>query len=80
MLKTMRLLLPACALLVGALMLGAAPGWARGFVFDEATNQEMARRLGIPVYFALPDTARARLPKSIDSTESATWPIVTSRT
>ena len=33
-------------------------GWAKDFAFDEKTNQEMARRLKIPVYFAVPNSAR----------------------
>jgi hypothetical protein len=58
----------ACAcVLVAALAAGQAQ--AKDFAFDEKTNQEMARRLKIPVYFAVPNSARAALPKSIETTD-----------
>ncbi len=52
-------------LLFGAVQ-SAAPGAARQFTFDESVNKDVARKLGIPVYFALPASARAPLPSDID--------------
>ncbi len=40
-----------------------APAPAATFTFDEKSNQEMAKKLKIPVYFAVPASARAELPK-----------------
>jgi hypothetical protein len=48
---------------------GAGPARAKDFAFDEKTNQEIARRLKIPVYFAVPNSARAALPKSIETSD-----------
>jgi hypothetical protein len=45
----------------------ATPARAKEFAFDEKVNQEMARRLKIPVYFALPNSARGALPNTIDT-------------
>lgn len=43
---------------------------ARGeFTFSEKSNAEMARRLNIPVYFAVPPSARAELPAPINTTD-----------
>ena len=47
--------------------LSATPARAKEFTFDEKVNKEMARRLKIPVYFAVPNSARGALPKSIDT-------------
>jgi hypothetical protein len=47
--------------------LSATPARAKDFTFDEKVNQEMARKLKIPVYFAVPAGARAALPKNIDT-------------
>ena len=49
--------------------LSAKPAQAKEFTFDEKVNQEMARRLKIPVYFAVPDSARGDLPKSIETSD-----------
>jgi hypothetical protein len=57
-----------CALLL-AVAVSAGPALAKDFAFDEKTNQEMARRLKIPVYFAVPNSARAALPKSIETSD-----------
>ena len=57
-----------CAFLLAAAM-SAGPALAKDFAFDEKTNQEMARRLKIPVYFAVPNSARAALPKSIETSD-----------
>jgi hypothetical protein len=66
MLKTTRLVLLASILAFASLTHpdGAA---AKEFVYDAKTNQQIAKRLGIPVYFALPDSARVVLPNTIDT-------------
>src|SRR5687767_14324142 len=43
----------------------AAPQ-TKTFTYDEKVNDQMAKKLKIPVYFALPASARATLPASID--------------
>src|SRR5690606_40351755 len=45
------------------------PAAAKEFVFDEKVNAQIAKRLGIPVYFTLPESARIELPESIDTTD-----------
>jgi hypothetical protein len=42
---------------------------AKEFTYDPKVNQEIARRLNIPVYFALPASARAALPRDIDTAD-----------
>lgn len=42
---------------------------AAEFTYNEAVNQEIAKKLGIPVYFAVPESARAPLPSSIDTSD-----------
>jgi len=67
MLRATGRVLLAWALAVSGLALAAGPLTANEFVFDETVNAAMARRLAIPVYFALPESARARLPQVIDT-------------
>ena len=57
------------ARLAWAFLLVAGPAQAKDFTFDEKVNQEMARRLKIPVYFAVPNSARGALPKSIETSD-----------
>jgi hypothetical protein len=38
--------------------LTAAPAWAKDFSYDEKTNKQIADKLKIPVYFAVPNSAR----------------------
>jgi hypothetical protein len=45
----------------------ATAAWSKDFTFDEKANAELARKLRIPVYFAVPATARAPLSKSIET-------------
>jgi hypothetical protein len=60
--------LPVSLLLAAAsLTLTAPPAGAKQFAFDEKTNQQMARLLNIPVYFTVPDSARAPLPADIET-------------
>ncbi len=42
---------------------------AKEFTFNEKSNANIARKLRIPVYFALPESARAPLPAKIDTTD-----------
>jgi len=65
MLKPARLFLPSAIALATWLALGPTSIGAKEFTFDQTVNQQMARRLGIPVYFAVPASARAVLPKDI---------------
>jgi hypothetical protein len=60
---------------IGRFMLGlaaigvaltAAPAWSKDFAYDEKTNQQIASKLKIPVYFAVPNSARAPLAKNFD--------------
>ncbi len=43
---------------------------AKTFTFDEKVNEQMAQKLKIPVYFAVPASARAKLPDTIDTTDT----------
>jgi hypothetical protein len=53
---------------IGAL--GAtAPASAKEFTFDEKVNASMAKKLGVPVYFTVPASARAPLPANIETTD-----------
>jgi hypothetical protein len=63
---------PRWALVAPVLFLAAltaAPLGAAEFDYSPRTNREVAERLAIPVYFAVPDSARARLPRRIDTTD-----------
>ena len=66
--KTMKLLVFLLTLAAGA-ALSAPPVASKDFTFDEKANAEIARRLNIPVYFAVPASARGALPKNIDTTD-----------
>ncbi len=53
------------ALLALLALAGAAPAPAKDFTFDEKVNERMAKKLNIPVFFAVPASARAKLPDDI---------------
>lgn len=58
--------------LAAALALAAictAPAGAAEFTFDEKVNDSMAKKINIPVFFAVPARARAPLPPKIDTTD-----------
>lgn len=55
------------AFAAASVAIGATTAWSKDFTFDEKVNAEMARKLNIPVYFALPASARGALPKSIET-------------
>ena len=48
--------------------LGAASVAAKDFTFDEKVNERMAKKLDIPVFFAVPASARVDLPDDIKTT------------
>lgn len=47
-------------------MVGAPLAVSKEFTFDDKSNKDIARRLNIPVYFAVPNSARLPLSKTID--------------
>jgi hypothetical protein len=57
------------ALATAGLALTATAARSKDFTFDEKTNKEIANRIKIPVYFAVPASARAPLPKSIETSD-----------
>ncbi len=60
-----------CRAVLALLAIGMAfvnPAASKDFTFDEKTNKEVARKLKIPVFFAVPASSRADLP-SIDTTD-----------
>jgi len=61
--------LGAIAAAAMGLVAGLSPLAAAEFTFNEKTNQELAKRLNIPVYFAIPGSARATLPKTFNTTD-----------
>ena len=48
-------------------VLSAPPVASKEFTYDEKVNKDMARRLNIPVYFAVPGSARIALPNTLDT-------------
>jgi hypothetical protein len=67
--KSMHVLAFALGLAAAGTALSAPPVASKEFTFDEKANKELARRLNIPVYFAVPASARGALPKNIDTTD-----------
>src|SRR5262245_39677063 len=63
------LLRMALAVGTASALLWASAASAKDFTYDEKANQEMARRLKIPVYFAVPTSARAKLPNTVNTTD-----------
>jgi hypothetical protein len=57
-----------CCAAIGVLLSPRA-SLAKDFTFNEKVNQDMAKKLKIPVYFAVPASARATLPKDIKTTD-----------
>jgi hypothetical protein len=56
-------------LVLSGALLAAAPAQAKEFTYNEKTNKTLARKLGIPVYFALPASARGPIPADIKTTD-----------
>jgi hypothetical protein len=67
--KTMQLTAFVLGLAAAGSALSAPPAASKEFTYDEKVNKEMARRLNIPVYFAVPSSARGALPKNIDTSD-----------
>jgi hypothetical protein len=67
--KTMNVLAFVLSIAAAGSVLGAPPAVSKDFTYDEKVNAEMARRLKIPVYFALPASARLALSKTIDTSD-----------
>jgi hypothetical protein len=67
MLKATRFLLASLVFVAASLTLGPVPADAKQFTFDDKTNKQMARLLNVPVFFTVPDSARAALPSEIDT-------------
>jgi hypothetical protein len=65
----MRLFQLFVLLAAGGAALGPTPIAAKDFTFDEKVNQQMARKLKIPVFFAVPASARAKIPKDIKTSD-----------
>lgn len=59
----------AFACCVAAVGLSWQNAGAAEFTFNEKVNADMAKKLKIPVYFAVPASARATLPKDIKTTD-----------
>jgi hypothetical protein len=63
-------LLRAAAIIAAAgIAATAVPVQAAEFTYSEKTSKDMARRLDMPVYLAVPASARLTLPKSIATTD-----------
>jgi hypothetical protein len=67
--KTMNVLAFVLSLAAAGTVLSAPPVASKEFAFDEKANKELARRLNIPVFFAVPASARISLPKTIETTD-----------
>jgi hypothetical protein len=66
-LNALRKIAIAAAVLAAA---HAAPASAKDFTFSQKANDRLAKKLNIPIYFALPASARADLPKSFNTTDT----------
>lgn len=66
MTKAVRIVRILSLAIAAALVLGSASAGAAEFTYDAKVNKRVARRLNIPVFFALPASARAALPGNID--------------
>lgn len=68
--KTVKRSVGRLAVLVGVTAaLSFASAGAAEFTYDEKVNEQMAKKLNIPVFFAVPASARAPLPKDINTTD-----------
>jgi hypothetical protein len=66
--RRVKIPLAAIAMLVVAGSVAIAPpAGSREFAYDEKANREFARRLNIPVYFAVPSSARGEVPKNAEA-------------
>lgn len=67
--KTINVLAFVLSIAAAGSVLGAPPAVSKDFTYDEKVNAEMARRLKIPVYFALPASARLALSKTVETSD-----------
>lgn len=66
---TRRVLPHGAVAIVAGVVLASTPLGAAEFTYNDKTNADIARKLDMPVYFAVPATARLTLPKSINTTD-----------
>jgi hypothetical protein len=59
----------AAVAVAAALAANVAPLRAAEFVYNEKTNQDIAKKLAMPVFFAVPASARLTLPKTFNTTD-----------
>ncbi len=57
------------SLLLASSVACVSPAEAKEFTYDAKVNERMAKRIKIPVYFAIPASARISLPSNIDITD-----------
>ena len=67
--KSMNLLALAVGLAVAGTLANAPPVSSKEFTYDDKVNKEMAKKLNIPIFFAVPASARLPLPKTIETTD-----------
>lgn len=63
------LLLTLGCFAVAGLPIGGGSVQAKEFTFSAKANERLAKKMKIPIYFALPASARAALPESFDTTD-----------
>jgi hypothetical protein len=63
--KISKVLAALIGLAAAGLMPGALPASAKEFTFDDKANKDIAKRLNIPIYFAVPNSARLPLSRDI---------------
>jgi len=59
----------AALAITASLAPGALPAQAKEFTFSAKANERMAKKLNIPVFFALPASARSPVPANVDTTD-----------
>lgn len=64
-----KILAAACSAAAACAFAGSAPAVAAEFAFNEKTNADLAKKLQIPVYFSVPKSAWAPLPKDIKTSD-----------
>ena len=64
-----KILAAACCAVTAFAFAGSAASVAAEFAFSEKTNADLAKKLQIPVYFSVPKSAWAPLPKDIETTD-----------
>jgi hypothetical protein len=67
--KTMKLSRLFLILAAAGAALGTATAQANEFTYDQKANEQIARKLKIPVFFTVPASARATLPRDINTSD-----------